>query len=53
MDVGFDRASVHEGFAEAGETCVGVDVEPEKLGEFGDADGFELGDLHGFCYSTS
>ena len=40
MQVGFDGAGAEEGFAETSEVVVSVDVEPEELGELGNADGF-------------
>ena len=41
-----DRGGV-EGFAEADDPFVGVDLDPKVMGLLGDTDGFDLGDFHG------
>jgi hypothetical protein len=45
-DVGFDRAGAEERFAEPNQALVGVDVQPEQVGELAQADRLETGDLH-------
>ena len=46
MQIGLDSAGVHEGLAEAADALIGVDINPDEVAEFGDADGFKRGDLH-------
>ena len=46
MDIGFDGLGEEEGLAEADDPFRSVHLEPEEIGEFGDADRFESGDLH-------
>ena len=46
VDIGLDGLGEKEGFAEADDPFRGVHLEPQQVGEFGDADRFEGGDLH-------
>ena len=46
MDVGLDGSGAHEGLAEAGQTLVGPQPDPDEVGEFAQPDGLDGGDLH-------
>ena len=46
VDGGFDDWCGVEGFPETDDPIVGVDLYPQVVGLFGDADSFDLGDFH-------
>ena len=48
VDIGLDRLRHEEGLAEPDEALVGVDAQPEEVGELLEPDGFDGGDLHFF-----
>jgi hypothetical protein len=47
MEIGLDGGGAHEGLAEADQAFVRVEPDPDEIGEFGKANGFEGGDFHG------
>jgi len=47
VDVRLDRAGTEEGLAQPDQPLVGVDMEPEQIGELAEPDRLEARDLHG------
>ena len=46
MQVGADLGRTEEGLAQSDEAVIGAQLDEQDVGEFGELDGLELGDLH-------
>jgi hypothetical protein len=46
VDIGLDRLRREEGLAEANEALIGVDAQPDEVGELVEPDRLDGGDLH-------